>query len=441
MADKIAIIGGGIAGLTAAYLLHREHDITLFEKSGRVGGNACMIETPEGDRPDIAVAAFGRAGYPNFYALLDELGVKTTTGANTFMSFHNLESKTGLYLTPSLKGGLRQRFQFLNPGTLKSIYKLITGLGEAQRLLQKNGLAGLAMRDCLRLMKMTPEAELVLICVLCLMSSMSCREILQSPAEFFVDKLRVHHDVVSPKFLYSVRAIKGGTETYVNALAGHFAENIVLNARIKSVARGNFGATLTLTDGKEMRFTRVIFACNADQALALLADPTRAERKILGAWRYKEGRIVVHKDHARFPSKELIQAYTYLYTGNGVDDMETSVNGALWHEPHVDEDCDYIATQHPNFPIRKDLTCYNAFLRTPIFDAASVPTIAILPQLNDVKKTYYCGSHFGHGLHEDAVRSAVDVARLLGVSWPKKGVKSLLYTLGENAWELMLKVK
>lgn len=433
MKNGIAIIGGGIAGLTAAYLLHPRHEVTLFEKSGRVGGNAYMIETPEGDRPDIAVAAFGRAGYPNFYALLDELDVKTTTSANTFMSFHNLNTKNGLYLTPSLKGGFRQRFQFLNANTIKSVYQLVTGLSQAQRLLQKDGLKGLTMRDCLRMMKMRGEAELVLVCVLCLMSSMSCREVLDAPAEFFVDKLRVHNDVVSPKFLYSVRAIQGGTGAYVKALKDRFADRIVFNSRVKRVTRERGGVAVTMAGGAKERFERVIFACNADQALALLGDPTPDEKRLLGCWRYKEGRIVVHKDHSHFPSKDLIQAYTYLYTGDGVDGMETSVNGALWHEPHVDDDSDYICTQHPNFPIRKDLIRFKTVLRTPIFDFNSVAAIPELPKLNGVKNTYYCGSHFGHGLHEDAVSSAVAVARHLGVSWPSQRPSRLRRSL-ESLW-------
>lgn len=430
MGKKIAVIGGGIAGLTAAYLLHREHRVIVFEKSGRLGGNAYSITTPEGDRPDIAVAAFGRAGYPNFYALLEELGVETGTPANTFMSFHDLETKKGLYLTPSFRGSLRQRFQFLSPGTLKSLYRLVTGLNEAQRLLQRGRLKGLAMRECLRLIPgWEDDAGMILVCVLCLMSSMSFSEVLKAPAEFFVNKLRVHHDVVSPKFLYSVRAVKAGTHAYVSALAGHFSESVVLKSKIKAVVRKRGEVTLVMNTGKNEKFDAVVFSCNADQALKLLDRPTSEEKELLGVWRYKEGRVVVHKDHSAFPAKDLIQAYTYLHEGSAIDGMDTSVNGALWFEPHVSKDCDYICTQHPNFPIRKDLVCYETVLRTPIFDFKSVETIPKLPGLNGVLNTYYCGSHFGFGLHEDAVTSAISAVQGLGVKWrrsrPSRGFGNL----------------
>ena len=100
MSQRIAIIGGGIAGLTTAYLLARRHEITLFEKTGRVGGNAYTHTTRDGHQVDIAVAAFGRAGYPNFYRLIDELGVRAQRSPGAFMSLKNLDSGEGLYITP-----------------------------------------------------------------------------------------------------------------------------------------------------------------------------------------------------------------------------------------------------------------------------------------------------------------------------------------------------
>src|ERR1019366_9159308 len=101
-----------------------------------------------------------------------------------------------------------------------------------------------------------------------------------------------------------------------------------------------------------------------------------------GKWRYKDGRVVVHRDHGAFPPRALIEAYTFLYTLRG-GKMETSVSGSLWHEPQAPADCDYISTQHPNFPIRKDLIELDATLRTPLFDFGSVATIPRLPKLNE----------------------------------------------------------
>lgn len=237
---------------------------------------------------------------------------------------------------------------------------------------------------------------------------------MEAPARFFFEKIAVHNDVMSPRAIYSVRTVAGGTRSYVSALARAFGDRIVHNARIRAVLRDDDRIRIAFTDGDEASFDKVIFACNADQVLDLLEAPTPLERELLSPWRYKDGRLVVHRDHSAFPKRELMQAYTFLYR-QGAGAFSTSVNGSLWFEPGVPGTCDLIASQHPNFPIREDRIELDTVLRTPIFDFRSCATIARLPSLNGVKNTYYCGSYFGHGLNEDAIGSALDVARELGV--------------------------
>lgn len=414
MKKRIAVIGGGIAGLVAAYLLHRRHDITLFEKTHRLGGNAYTFDTRDGHAPDIAVAAFGKAGYPLFYRLLDELRIGTDMCPSSYMSFHNLDTRTGLYVTPGLRGLMAQGFGLLNPKRLKSFADVLSGVAEGRRRLATGRLADLTLAEALAdIPALRGDARLIFLCALCLMSSMDAPDILASPAWFFFEKLAVHHDVVSPRAVYSVRCVQGGTRRYVDALAATFRDRIELNSSIRAVTRSDDAVTLVMADGERRTFDHVVFACNADQALALLEKPTDDERRLLGAWRYRDGRVVVHTDASSFPARELTQAYTFLYTErDGV--FQTSVNGALWHEPQMPDDSPYFSSQHPNFPIRPETIELDTILRTPIFDAASCPTIRELPSLNG-GRTWYCGSHFGHGLHEDAVASAVAVADALGV--------------------------
>lgn len=411
---RVAIIGGGIAGLTAGYFINRRHDVVLFEKSGRIGGNAYTHRTPKGEILDIAVAAFGKAGYRNFYDLLTELEIPTELCQNSYMSFHNLDTKEGLYLTLSAQGALYQGLELFRPANLQSLAKLFVGLQRAQYRLSKGSLKDATLGRCLDdLPEFSGDAKVVFLSALCLLSSMAVQELLASPAEFFLNKLKTHHDVISPKAVYSVRCVRDGTHRYVNALAARFRKNIRFNSRIRTVERGGKGAVLVLDDGARETFDAVVFACNPDQALSLLAAPTPLERDLLGVWRYKDGRVVVHRDHGAFPPRALIEAYTFLYTIRD-GKIETSVNGALWHEPQAPKDCDYISAQHPNYPIRKDLTDLDTVLRTPLFDFHSVATIPKLPKLNEGKTTFFCGSYFGYGLHEDAVTSAKSVAERFG---------------------------
>lgn len=412
---KIAILGGGIAGLTAAYSLNKQHDITLFEKSNRLGGNAYTVTTKEGDQLDIAVAAFGRAGYKNFYALLDELGIKTARAKDSYMSFHDLDTKNGIYVSPNIRGLIAQNFDLLKPRNITSAFAVLRGLKHAQSLLASGALAGLTLDASFSLLpELHGDARLVFLCSLALLSSMSVPEVLSTPAEFFFSKLKVHNDLLSPKVFYSVRCTSEGTQSYVNALANRFRSKIVLNSPIQKVRRVGNVVHLLQQGAEPLIFDKVVFACPAPAALAMLENPTDEERRLLGVWRYKPGRVVVHRDHSAFPERALMQAYTFLHTTrNGA--LETSVNGALWYEPHARKDCDYISSQHPNFEIRDELIGLETVLHTPIFDFKSIATIPQLPALNGVNNTYYCGSHFGFGLHEDAVTSALAVAQALTV--------------------------
>lgn len=418
MKKRIAVIGGGVAGLTAGYLLCREFDLTLFEKDARLGGNAYTFMAGGGEEVDIAVAAFSRAGYRTFFRLLDELGVASRPSAGAFMSIHDLDRQRGVYITPNLRGLWAQRFGILRPGVSRSLWGLWRELAAARRIQRSAGFEGLTVREALRLLpRIRGDAETIFLCALCLLSSMGADEVLDAPADFFFGKLAAYDDVLSPRAVHSVRTLPGRTRSYVSALARPLGDRIASGTPVRSVHRED-GRIRVVSDRGVETFDKAVFACNADQALELLAEPTPLERELLSAWRYRDGRVVVHRDHAAFPSRALMQAYTFLYRRqNGV--LSTSVNGSLWFEPGVRRSCDLISSQHPNFPIREDRVELDTVLRTPVFDSRSCATTARLPELNGVRNTYYCGSHFGYGLHEDAVRSAVDVARALGVEpWP-----------------------
>lgn len=412
---RIAVVGAGIGGLTAAYKLHPRHEVTLFEKSRRLGGNAYSVRTRDGIDVDIAVAAFGRAGYPNFYRLLDELGVETAMCPDSYMSFHDLDSNTGIYFATTLEGFLAQGLRALKPSKVWQLARLPVGLARAQKLRDAGQLDGRTVRELLALIpEFTGDTRTIFLCALCLLSSMSIAELLDAPARFFLEKLAHHHDVISPKAFYSVRAIKKGTQAYVRALATRIEGHVRVGTGIRSVGRTPRGVTLELESGEVEHFDRVVFACPADTALRLLDAPTEEERRLLGAWRYKDGRVVLHRDPAPFPPRALVQAYTFLFRkGPDGEIAETSVNGALWYEPQAPRACDYFSSQYPNFEINPALVELETVLRTPVFDFASVKTTKDLPRLNGTLNTFYCGSYFGYGLHEDAVTSALAAVKAI----------------------------
>lgn len=417
---RIGIIGGGVAGLTAGWLLQRRHDVTLYEASHRLGGNAYTFTTPRGESVDIAVAAFGRAGYPRFYALLDRLGVRTRASTSAYMSLHDLDTGSGLYLTPSLAGLRAQRLDLLRPSRAVDLTRLLACVHRGRRRMRRGRMAGQTMGQALdELPHLHGDARRVVLSALCLISSMSADEVLAASAEFFFDKLDVHDDILSPRALWSVRTVDGFTRAYVQALAAPLTGRAHTDTPAARVERGPGGVVVHLADGTAERFDHVVLATGADRALELLADPTPDEQRILGAWTYKPGRLVLHRDRSSFPPRALCQAYTFLYTErDGV--FDTSVNGDLRYEPGVAPTCDLVASQHPNFPIDPALVELDTVLRTPVFDLPAAATTPSLPRLQGVRNTWFAGSYFGHGLHEDAVGSAMDVAAALGSPFPRR---------------------
>jgi hypothetical protein len=423
--EKIAIIGGGIAGLTAGYLLHPGYDITLFEKSGRAGGNAFTLITDQGDHVDIAAAVFGRTTYTNFLNLLTKLNIDLvgSFSMNPFaesslgVGFCDLETNKGTFYTPGLKGLISQRFKILSPTHLRSLFRVRQGFKKAAYQWNQGLFEGVTVEEAIaRIPELQGEAKLIFVGFLCLISSMQCNDLLNAPAGFFIEKLQRYDDLLPPRVFWSLYFPKNRTASYIDALSKPFQEKIVLNSNIKRVKRRERDSVLIMDNGTERVFDKVIFACNADQALALLDEPSSEEKRLLGAWKYTEGRVVVHRDHSRFPKRELMEGYTFLYRETDRY-IQTSVSGSLWVLPGMSRKCDLISTQHPNFPIREDLIVFQKVFRTPLFDFNSCRTIDQLPTLNGVRNTFYCGSHFGFGLHEDAVTSAIRVAKKLGLEF------------------------
>jgi len=416
MGEKIAIIGGGMAGLTTAYLLNGKHDVKLFEKDDRLGGNAHTHASSDGLEFDIAAAIFGKKSYPNFVKLLKELKVDTCGPSGGGAGWRNLDTGEYNNFTWCLRGLIAQRFSQMYPWNALANAKTFLNIIRGWWMNNRGKFDGLTMEEAYAMLPEFPGATKYLhLFGMCLVSSMYYDDVMAAPAPFFFDKMAEHSDFFLNPVLNMFQP-KHNTKSYVDALASHFEDKIVMKSKIKSVLRNDRGVTLKMDGGSEDEFGKVVFACNADQALRLIENPTDDEKRLLSPWTYQDGPIVVHKDHSSFPDKEYYNLFTWLYTDKD-GKVNTSVNGHIRNLWAVPDDCKYISSQHPNFPIAEDLVDYKKVFRTPIFTKESVAAIERLPSLNGVMNSYFCGSHFGYGLHEDCVNSAAAVARMLGVEW------------------------
>jgi uncharacterized protein len=373
------------------------------------------LNTSDGREFDVSIFFFNKKTYVNFFKLLDKLGCNKytlpLTGAS--LTLFNLDSKETRYLNLDPKAEwMLKRMSIKNPFVLLSIALNIKwGLNK----YEAGEFDGLTMGESMDMLPhLKGDAKKFIIFPLCLMASMYYQEFMEAPATHFWGKLDMHYG--SPTKALSWRLIGTRTQTYIDAMSRPFKDKIVLNCDIKSVERKDNKVIIKHSDGNEETYDHVIFACYADQALKLLENPTDEEKRILGIWKYNDGLVVVHKDDKEFPEKDLLSMYEFLYTERD-GETDTSINASYRYEIGTDDDCGYLGTQYPNIEINEDLIEFQKVFRTPIYSNESMPMIKELPTLNGKLNTYYCGSHFGYGLHEDAVTSAIEAAKMLGAKW------------------------
>ncbi len=416
MSEKIAIIGGGVAGLTAGYLLNGLYDVTLFEKDERLGGNVYTLDTRTGEEIDITVFFWSPLLYPNFAKLLKKIGIKLTTRPmeGLSQSFRNMLTRKDYYLSCDLT---KPRSTFSSKNFKSAAYQMIVlwNYMKIVRLYRKGRLDGLNLRQALSFCPALKGDILKLaIFPICIMTSMLWEELMEAPTEFVVAK--INKQMGTPFKFASWRLYPCKTRVYVEKLAAPLSGRTRLNTKIRSVTRNGRSVALKMEDGTEETFDKVIFACPADTALGLLDEPTADETRLLSPWRYNNGLVIVHTDRSNYPPEDLWGMYSYLYTDED-GRINTSINAHYRFQNGVPDDSGYIGCQHPNIPIDTDKIEFQKVFRTPVYDHRSSATIRELPTLNGKKSTYFCGSHFGYGLHEDAVTSAVNVSRMLGAEW------------------------
>jgi predicted NAD/FAD-binding protein len=422
---KIAIIGSGIAGLTAAHHLHPEHEITLFEAGSHVGGHVDTHDVQLGDKHyavDTGFIVFNHRTYPRFTELLAELDVASQPSD---MSFAVSCQRSGLeYNGTSLNALFAQRGNLLKPrfwGMLSDIMrfnreapKLLAELEQADVELKKTELSlgdyldqggyGRHFRDYYIL----PMGAAIWSTDPALM--------LGFPARFFI-RFFINHGLLSVTDRPQWRTIKGGSRTYVERLITPFRQQVRLNTPVRRLTRHADYVDLHLTDGRE-RFDAVFLACHSDQALALLADPTEAEREVLSAIPYQANVAVLHTDSKLLPKRKLAwAAWNYLmpegpggrvcltYDMNILQNLdEAAISPTTMPEP-------LCVTLNASERIDPDKVIASMTYHHPLFTLAGVAAQARQREINGTARTYYCGAWWGNGFHEDGVVSALAALR------------------------------
>lgn len=411
---KIAIVGSGIAGLTCAYLLQRQHQITLFEASDWVGGHTHTVDVEVQGQSfaiDTGFIVFNDWTYPNFIRLLDQLGVASQP---TEMSFSVHDPASGSeYNGNNLNSLFAQRSNLLRPAFWGMLRDILRFNREAQfDLAEQRIAADLTLGQYLQQRGYGQRfIDHYIVPMGAAIWSMSLADMLQFPLQFFVRFFK-NHGLLSVSDRPQWRVITGGSRSYVAPLSAGFAEHIRLNCPVQRVERDAEGVTLHSAAGVE-RFDKVVFACHSDQALALLATPSAAERDILGALRYADNDVVLHTDTRLLPERPLAWA-SWNYRLGGPVSQPAAVTYNMNILQGIRSATTFCVSLNQTDAIDPARILGRYRYAHPQYSLDGLRAQARWQELLGAQHSYYCGAYWANGFHEDGVVSALRVAEAFG---------------------------
>jgi predicted NAD/FAD-binding protein len=420
---QIAVIGAGAGGLSAAYVLARADEVTLYEAEPRLGGHAHThtVAEPGGTqlRLDTGFLVFNEPTYPLLCRLLAELHVDSQ---ETEMSLSFRCAQCGLcYAGQRGLAGLAAGLRRGGTRYLRLLAEVRRFHREARRLLGRDGGASAAPPWPTFGEFLTGSgfsAYFITHFALPFVAAVwSCPPgtALSYPAGYlfrFLDNHGLLSVTGSPRW----RTVTGGSATYVERVAKRLAA-VRAAAPVTAVRRFPGGAEVSDRSGATARFDAVVIATHPDQALALLADATPAEREVLGAFRYTRNEVVLHSDPGLLPARPGLRA-SWNYTQRSCRQQEAEVQMSYYLNrlQRLGARREYVVTLNDRGTIAPQSVLARMTYRHPVYEPASVAAQRRLPELND-GVTAFAGAYHGWGFHEDAVRAGVAAARSLGGRW------------------------
>ncbi|KAB2703074.1 MULTISPECIES: NAD(P)/FAD-dependent oxidoreductase [Brucella] len=410
---SIAIIGSGISGLSAAWLLSQRHDVTLFEASDRIGGHSNTVEFESSHGPvavDTGFIVYNEVTYPNLTALFRALEVPTAASNMSFAvsvgnGAYEYSGGTGL-------GLFAQRSNLVSPRFWSMIRDLLRFYRNAPKDLSIMG--GISLDDYLarngygrafREDHLYPMAAAIW--------STPAMEVGQYPAASFV-RFCCNHGLLALRDRPIWRTVTGGSREYLRRITKPYADRIRLSTPIKSVRRAEH--SVELIDGNSVShvFDDVVIATHADQALRMLADPSGDESRILGAFQYSRNEAVLHNDISLMPKRRAAWSSWNYLTNAATGPTQPSITYWMNRLQPLGNAPETFVTLNPCRAPREELVIRREIYEHPIFDMATDRAQKEIWSLQGQRRTWFCGAHFGSGFHEDGLQAGLAVAEDLG---------------------------
>ena len=411
---KIAIIGSGISGLTSAYLLNRNHDITVFEANDYIGGHTHTHNIKIKDKEyavDTGFIVYNERTYPNFIKLLDTLGVErqlSTMGFSVKSASEDYE-----YAGESLNSLFAKRSNIFRLGFLRMLY-------EMYRFGKKSDSTGLGLDvsitlgTYLRSENYSNEfINYFIIPMGAAIWSTPANKVLDMPAYFFI-KFFYNHGMLEiinrPKWW----VIKDGSSAYIKKIIKGFESKINLSSPIRTVSRLDSGIEIeTANSKKPLMFDAVVFATHSDQALGMLKDPTEKEKDILSSIPYQKNEVLLHTDSSVLPKRKLAWAsWNYQLDSNPESPVVLTYNMNILQSLDCDET--FCVTLNDHQSVDKSKVLKKITYHHPLFTVKGIEAQKRKLEISGVNNTYYCGAYWHNGFHEDGVASAIEVCKHFG---------------------------
>lgn len=416
---KIAIVGSGIAGLGAAWMLRHHYDIAVYELNPYVGGHTHTLVVEENDREvpvDTGFIVFNRPNYPNLTALFEAIGVATRPSEMSFsVSVNNGEVE---YAGSGLSALYAQRRRFFSRSHQGMVWDILRFNRACKRDLAEDTfghdtvdeyLARKRLGSTFRNRYLLPMAAAIWSCPTQTMGSFPAASL----ARFFAN-----HGLIELFDRPQWRTLVGGSHRYVKRLLADLGPAVQVNCGITRVRRIEQGVELALTNGTRRRVDEVIIASHADQALAMLADPSPREISLLSPFRYQKNTAILHSDSRLMPrDRRVWSSWNYFAEDRPTAPATSRVAVTYWMNrlQGLPVERDFFVTLNPLTDPHPASLVAEMTYEHPIFDRQAIATQPRLNELQGRRNTWFCGSYFGYGFHEDAFSSALSVARELGV--------------------------
>lgn len=416
---KIAIIGSGISGLTAAYYLAPHHDITVHESASRIGGHTATVDVDnEGESIaiDTGFIVYNDWTYPKFIELMNEIGVSSKP---TEMSFSVRCDDSGLeYGGNNLNTLFAQRSNLFKPYFLSMVQDILRFNREAIEDFDNGNISeSITLGEYLSQNGYRPAfIDKYLLPMGCAIWSASTDNMNSFPLLFFVRFLK-NHGLLSVNNRPQWRVIKGGSRSYLAPLTHSFKHSINLNADIQSVRRCDGSIEILFTGGNTAKYDHVIFSCHSDQALGLLRDASKAERNALTAIPYQGNEVVLHTDETLLPNRKLAwSSWNYWLRQNRQERAVLTYNMNILQGLSASKTYCVTLNATESIDATKIIARFN--YSHPVFSLESINAARQIKHINGRNRTWFAGAYLGNGFHEDGVASGRAVAESLNQLLP-----------------------